>query len=160
MMKRIILSIILLATVSIAAFAQAPQGINYQAVIRDNGGNIVSNQPVGVRITILKDLPPVVYIENHSVTTNDRGLINLVIGQGTSINGVFSLIDWSDGPYYAQLEADVTGGTNYEMFGSQQLMSVPYALYAETTGQSGSVGPTGAPGADQDLSHVGKLSFN
>ena len=69
-----------------------------------------------------------------------------MIGQGTPVSGDFSLIDWSDGPYYAQLEADVNGGTNYQNFGSQQLMSVPYALYAETTGASGTAGPTGATG--------------
>ena len=85
-----LLSTLSFLLITVAALAQVPQGINYQAVIRDNGGNIVSNQPVGVRITILKDLPPVVYIENHSVNTNDRGLINLVIGQGAAINGVFS----------------------------------------------------------------------
>ena len=144
-MKHFLLTISLFLT-TLALFAQAPQGINYQAVIRDPSGNSVTNQTVNIRMSILAGLPPAVYSETHTVATNDYGLVNLVIGQGTPVGGVFADIDWSAGPYFVQLEADITGGTNYVTFGSQQLMSVPYALYAETSGQPGTPGATGPQG--------------
>ena len=97
-------------------------------------------------MSIVPAQPPAAYVETHTVATNDYGLVNLVIGQGTAQSGVFADIDWANGPYWAQLEADITGGTNYVTYGSQQLMSVPYALYAETSGQPGVAGPTGPAG--------------
>jgi hypothetical protein len=125
---------ILFVASSIATFAQAPQGINYQAVIRDNGGAILANQAVGIKMAILQGSPAgtAVYEESFSPTTSQFGLVNVVIGQGTVISGDFTTIDWSAGPYYAEVSADETGGTNYTLLGTQQLMSVPYALYAET----------------------------
>ncbi len=143
-MKKLLLSISI-ATTAVFAYAQAPQGINYQAVVRDAGGNELANQAVSLRMTILENNTTAVYQETHSATTNDFGLVNLVIGQGSATQGAFNVIDWSTGNYFAQTEVDASGGTNYSLMGSQQLMSVPYALYAET---SGSAGPTGPPGAD------------
>ncbi len=144
-MKKFLYTLSLLL-VAAAAMAQVPQGINYQAVLRDPSGNSVTNQTVNVRISILAGLPPAVYTETHTLATNDYGLVNMVIGQGTPQSGVFADIDWANGPYSVQLEADITGGTNYVTYGVQQLMSVPYALYAETSGQPGSPGPTGPAG--------------
>ena len=135
-----------LCLLAIAAIAQSPHGINYQAVVRDASGNQLSNQAVSLRITILENNTTTVYQETHAVTTNGFGLVNLVIGQGSAIQGVFSSIGWSTGSYFVQLETDVTGGSNYLVMGSQQLMSVPYALYAETSGQPGIQGPTGPQG--------------
>ena len=120
--------------IAVAALAQVPQGINYQAVIGDPSGNSVTNQTVNLRLSILAITPPAVYSETHTVATNDYGLVNVIVGQGTVVSGVFADIDWAVGPYSVQLEADITGGTNYVTFGSQQLLSVPYALYAETSG--------------------------
>lgn len=146
-MKRIlILCMGLLAFAT--TFAQSPQGINYQAVVRNSDGEIVPNQSVGIRISILTSLPSTVYAETHNVVTNEFGLVTLVVGNGNVTQGSFSTIDWANGPYYLQLEIDVNGGTNYLMLGSQQLMSVPYALYAESSGQAGSTGPTGPAGSD------------
>ncbi len=132
-MKQTLLTTALLIT-TVLAFAQAPQGINYQAVVRDAGGNELVSQAVSLRMTILENNTTTVYQETHSATTNGFGLVNLVIGQGSATQGTFNTIDWSTGNYFAQTEVDVSGGTNYSLMGSQQLMSVPYALYAETSG--------------------------
>ena len=141
-----VLYIVAMCFFAVAAKAQVPQGINYQAVVRDASGNQLSNQAISLRITILENNTTTVYQETHAVTTNGFGLVNLVIGQGSAIQGAFSSIDWSAGSYFAQLETDVSGGSNYLVMGSQQLMSVPYALYAETSGQPGIQGPTGPQG--------------
>ena len=135
-MKQTLLTTALLIT-TVLAYAQAPQGINYQAVVRDAGGNELANQAVSLRMTILENNTTTVYQETHSAATNGFGLVNLVIGQGTATQGAFNAIDWSTGNYFAQTEVDVTGGTNYALMGSQQLMSVPYALYAESAGGVG-----------------------
>jgi uncharacterized protein (TIGR02145 family) len=116
--------------------------MNYQAAIRDNTGTPVTNQQVGMRMSILEN-STTVYAETHTPTTNDFGLVNLVIGQGTVEQGVFEDIDWANGTYMMQTEVDVTGGTNYVILGAQQLMSVPYALYAEAAGQPASVSTIG-----------------
>lgn len=119
-------------------FAQAPQKMSYQAVIRNNNGDLVVNQSVKMRISIQKYIfgfPPSyqnVYVETHTATTNENGLVSLKIGGGTVVSGVFSNIDWSDGEYYIKTETDPTGGTNYTITGTSQLLSVPYALYAKT----------------------------
>ncbi len=134
-MKRILLSFGLLLT-TLAAMAQVPQGINYQAVMRDSGGNPVVNQNVSVRITILQNNITPIYQETHLATSNDFGLVSFIIGSGMPIQGQFSTIVWANGPYFTQIESDINGGNAYVLFGSQQLMSVPYALYAETSGQS------------------------
>ena len=136
-MRTILLSMSIVLT-AVFAYAQVPQGINYQAVVRDGGGNELVNQAVSLRMTILQNNTSTVYQETHSVTTNDFGLVNIVIGQGTVTQGTFNAIDWSTGNYFAQTEVDVTGGTNYALMGSQQLMSVPYALYAESAGSTAS----------------------
>ena len=119
-----------------ALFAQAPQGFKYQSIARDLSGNELVNLPLGVRIT-LHDASPtgtVVYQEEHNANTNDFGLFNLTIGGGTPVVGQFNLIDWANGSKYIQLEVDITGGTNYSSFGTTELLSVPYALYANTAG--------------------------
>jgi hypothetical protein len=124
---------IIFAFIGITTFAQAPEGINYQAVIRDNTGTVIASTSVGISITIYQTSPTgtLVYEETFAPTTNGFGLVNLVIGQGTVVSGTFSTIDWGNGPYYAEISADAGGGTTYTLLGTQQLMSVPYALYAK-----------------------------
>ena len=148
-MKQIIVSLAFLA-LSAGAFAQAPQGINYQAVIRTNAGVILTNSNVGLKISLIQTSPggTVVYEESFSPTTSNYGLVNIVVGQGTVISGDFTLIDWATGPYFVEVAADETGGTNYAVLGTQQLMSVPYALYAENSGTPGPAGPQGPAGND------------
>jgi hypothetical protein len=145
-MKRILFCISFALTTYLVD-AQAPQSFTFQAVVRNNSNILVSNSPVGVRISILQgDISgPSVYIETHLSNTNTNGLLTLAIGNGTVVNGFFSSINWGNGPYFIKTETDPTGGTNYTIIGTSQLMSVPYALYAEN---SGTPGPQGNPGAD------------
>ena len=130
-MKRLftMLMMVLCAT---ALFAQAPQKFSYQAVVRDASNHLVTSQAVGVRVSILQGgvSGTVVYMETQTAVTNTNGLITLQIGGGNVLSGNFATIDWSDGPIFLKTETDPTGGTNYSIEGTQQLLSVPYALYA------------------------------
>ena len=133
-----------------SVFAQAPDKMSYQAVIRNSSDDLVSNQKVGVRISILQGTAngTAVYVELHSPTTNTNGLISMEIGDGNAVSGVFKNIDWSKGPYFIKTETDPSGGVSYSVTGTSQLLSVPYALYAETSGSSlpGPQGEQGLPG--------------
>ena len=132
-MKKFI-AIFAFLSLATGTFSQAPDGINYQAVIRDNAGAVLTNSPVGMKIAIRQTTATgtVVYEESFAPTTSAYGLVNIVVGQGTVISGIFASIDWASGPYFVEVAADETGGTNYSLLGTQQLMSVPYALYANT----------------------------
>jgi hypothetical protein len=132
-MKKLILLICLFVTTN-TLFAQAPQGVNYQAVVRNSAGVAVETQSVSIRFTVLQNSVngTAVYAETHAAITNSLGLVNLVIGQGSATQGSFNNIDWATGPYFIQTEVDVAGGSNYVVAGTQQLMSVPYALHAQT----------------------------
>ena len=132
-MKRILIILMLLLGVFAAAFAQAPQKFSYQAVVRDAGNNLISNHAVGVQISILQGSVNgvAVYVETQTVTTNVNGLMTLEIGSGTVVSGDFASINWASGSYFLKTETDPDGGTNYSIVGTQQLLSVPYALYAE-----------------------------
>ncbi len=125
---------ILFVALSIASFSQAPEGINYQAVIRESDGSVLAEQAVGLHVAIIQGTPSgvPVYEESFSATTSQFGSINIVIGEGTMISGDFSSINWSAGSYFVKISADATGGTDYTSLGTQQLMSVPYSLYAKT----------------------------
>jgi len=144
--------IIILASaflLSVGVFAQAPQRMSYQAVIRNSGNNLVASAPVGMRVSILQGSPTgtAVYVETHTPNTNANGLVSFEIGGGTVTSGTVTAIDWAAGPYFVKTETDPTGGTNYTITGTGQLLSVPYALYAETSGTPGPQGPAGAAGA-------------
>ncbi len=130
-MKRILITLALFFSVIAASFAQAPQKFSYQAVVRNESNTLVRGT-VGVRVSILQGgvNGTVVYQETHTTTTNINGLMTLEIGGGMVVNGDFATIDWADGPYFLKTETDPTGGTNYTIEGTQQLLSVPYALYA------------------------------
>jgi len=118
-----------------AAFAQAPQKMSYQAVVRDAANGLIANQMVGMQISVLQgsDTGTPVYVETQTTTTNANGLASLEIGAGTVLTGTFASIDWSTGTYYIKTETDLTGGTSYTITGASQLLSVPYALYAGGT---------------------------
>ncbi|GEM_PF-2870701 len=136
----------------VVVFAQSPETMSYQAVIRDASSNLVKNSQVGMRISIVQGSADgsSVYEEEYTVTTNDNGLVSLEIGSaspdytGTSLknsteteatvpNNDFSTIDWADGPYFIKVETDPTGGTNYTVTGVSQLLSVPYALHSKSS---------------------------
>ncbi|MFM7005949.1 MAG: hypothetical protein ACKOWX_01715 [Flavobacteriales bacterium] len=117
-------------------FGQAPEGINYQAVIRNMNGTLVTGTNIAMRVQIKQGTAngSIVYQERHAVQTSQQGLVNLVIGNGTVISGTFSTINWGNGPYFIALGVDFSAGTNYLDYGTQQMMSVPYALYAKSAG--------------------------
>jgi hypothetical protein len=117
------------------ATAQVPQAFNYQAVARNNAGQIVPSQNIGVRFTIHDQTATgtIVYQETHATTTNNVGLFTLGIGRGTVVSGTFSSINWATGDKYLQVEIAPAGGTNYTVQGTTQFLSVPYALYAAKT---------------------------
>lgn len=119
---------------SVTVWAQSPEKMSYQAVVRDADNAIVTMQSVGMQISILQGSATgmAVYVENHTPVSNANGLISLEIGTGTVLSGEFNTIDWANGPYFLQTETDPTGGTYYTITGTSQLMSVPYALHAKT----------------------------
>ena len=143
-MKKILLFFVAIMAMILVAEAQAPERFSYQAVIRDAAGNLVANEPVGVRVSILQYIPDgsAVYSETHYRATNANGLVTMVIGAGTVVSGSFSNIDWANGPYFLKIETDVNGGTNYILAGTQQMLSVPYALYAAASGNGEGVSQT------------------
>ena len=105
----------LLLTASV--FAQAPQKMSYQAVIRDINGALVNSTAVGMKISIIQ-ASFTVYSETQLVSTNANGLVSLEIGSGTVVLGSFATIDWANGPYFIKTETDPTGGTNYTISGT------------------------------------------
>lgn len=120
-----------------AVMAQAPEGFSFQAAVRDNSGQIAANKVVNVKISVLQgaDSGTEVYSEFHSVRTNANGLVSLVVGEGSNPSGALSEIDWkSGGPYFLKMEADVNGGMDYQLVATTQLLSVPYALHAQSAG--------------------------
>jgi len=133
-MKKLIHSLVAITTISLSSFGQAPEGFKYQAVVRDAGNTILNNQAVGVLMTIRQGSigGTAVYQESFSTSTNTYGLMNLEIGSGNPIVGDFSVIDWSNGPFFMQTSVDITGGTNYVAIGTSELLSVPYALHSNT----------------------------
>jgi len=114
--------------------AQAPQSFRYQAVVRDNSGNVLANQTVSFRIRILSGSVSgtAVYSETHTgLSTNAFGLVEMEIGKGTPVSGTFSAINWGSNIYYVKIEMDPAGGSVYQVLSTSQLLSVPYALYAK-----------------------------
>ncbi|MDG1160264.1 MAG: hypothetical protein P8N19_12285, partial [Flavobacteriales bacterium] len=107
-MKKLILSLVAIATIAITSFGQAPEGFKYQAVVRDAGNTILNNQAVGMRMTIQQGSigGAIVYQETFSPTTNAYGLVNLEIGSGTVVSGDFTTIDWANGPYFIETAVD------------------------------------------------------
>ncbi len=156
-MKKIF-TLIATLLLSICLFAQAPQKMNYQAVVRNASNSLVANQNVSVRISILQGSATgaAVYSETHNVQTNANGLMTLEIGGGSVANGSFIAIDWANGPYFIKSEIDPEGGINYNVTTTQQLLSVPYALYAATSGNGeGPQGPAGPQGPQGEQGPAG-----
>jgi hypothetical protein len=145
---------------SAITFAQSvPQGINYQAVARDAIGNELTNQSLTVKLSVISGSSSgtISWQETHAVTTNDFGLFTSVIGQGTSTgsgtSATFNLVDWGSASHYLKVEIDDGGG--YVDMGTNQLLSVPYALQAGNPGPIGPQGPIGLTGATGAAGAVG-----
>ncbi|MDC0630184.1 hypothetical protein OAP26_07100 [Flavobacteriaceae bacterium] len=118
--------------------AQAPQGFNYQATVRNSSGDLIVNTNVYFKFNVIQGSQTAVpiFTETHYVPTDDLGQVNLVIGQGTANTGVFSELDWSLGSYYLGIELSINSANDYVAMGTTQLLSVPYALYAANSGNS------------------------
>ncbi len=132
-MKKLITTLTLLI-VLLSIVAQVPEKINYQAVIRNSKNEIISNQAIGMKISIyyyLKTLEVIAYSETQIPSTNENGLITIEIGGGKVVSGVFSDIDWGSKSYYLKTEIDPNGRTNYTITSDTQILSVPYALHAQ-----------------------------
>lgn len=137
-MKKLMLALAVLLLAS-GLFAQAPKKMSYQAVIRNADGELVVNKTVSMKISILKDSETgtAVYVETQKPQTNANGLVSLAVGAGTVVSGSFGTINWANGSHFIKTETDPTGGTDYSISGSSQLLSVPYALYAaESSGSN------------------------
>ena len=135
-MKRIY-TLLALAAFAMTMFAQSPDLMTYQAVLRDAENHLLTNQAVAVQISIMQGTPngAAVYMEVHAISTNANGLVSLMIGDGVSSDDL-SLVDWSGGPYFLKTETDPAGGTNYSITSTTQLLSVPYAMYADEAGNT------------------------
>jgi hypothetical protein len=132
MKKLVMFCLGLLLTTS--TIAQAPEKISYQAVIRNGSNILVSSTTVGMQVSILQGSisGPAVYVETQMPISNANGLVSIEIGNGTIVSGDFTTLDWSNGPYFIKTETDPSGGTNYTIVGTSQLLSVPYALHAKS----------------------------
>ena len=135
---------------TVTTTTQVPEKMSYQAVVRNTTNNLVTNQPVGMQISILQgsSTGTAVYVETQTPTSNANGLVSLEIGGGTVVSGNMATINWANGPYFIKTETDPTGGSSYTITGTSQLLSAPYALYAKTSGSStpGPIGPQGPQG--------------
>jgi uncharacterized protein (TIGR02145 family) len=143
----ILTSLLLTATVFLTqqATAQAPQKMSYQSVIRNSSNVLLAGTQVGIRISVLQgsETGPAVYVETQTATTNGNGLLSIKIGTGTAITGTFAGINWANASYFIKTETDPAGGSNYTITGTQEILSVPYAMYAAKSGDSTTMGAIG-----------------
>ena len=148
-MNKLFTLIAVLATT--LCLAQAPQKFSYQAIVRDGAGLVEANMPATIVIRIIQGNPGGLgyYQEEHAVTTNAFGLVNLTIGDGTITSGSMASIDWSAGPWFVRI---FVNGVD---MGATQLLSTPYALYAEESGTPGPIGPTGPTGPQGPQGNAG-----
>ena len=132
---------LLALVLTLTTFAQAPQGFNYQATVRNSAGALIVNQNVYFKFNVMlnSQTSVPVFTETHYVPTDDLGQVNLVIGQGTATTGTFSTINWGTGNYYLGIELNT--GSGYVAMGTTQLLSVPYALYANSSGNAQAATP-------------------
>ncbi len=135
-MKKILYLLFCLLWISGPLYPQAPQAFNYQAVVRNKPGEVLKAQRLNIQISILSDNAqgPVVYQEMHATTTSDAGTISLQIGKGSPLQGKFNEIDWASGKDYF-LNTAFTLNNETITLGAVQVLSVPYALYAQRSGE-------------------------
>ena len=136
MKKTLLISAALILCATI--WAQVPQGISHQAVIRNTQGELVTNQFIGIQVSIIEDSinGKPVYRETHTATTNVHGLVTYVIGEGDPREGSFDEIKWDNWPYFlmTEVDPDYDGDEfNFTITGTTQFLSVPYALYSGTS---------------------------
>lgn len=169
-MKIPVLYMLLLFFAQRYTWAQAPSKINYQGIARKQDGTPLADQQIQLRISIGNNpaVNPSAYRELHSIRTDRFGLYNLAIGGGSVVTGSFAGINWGSGDKYVGVEIDPTGGTNFQLAGTTQLLSVPFALFAASgnqgpqglKGDKGDPGPQGLKGeSGNNISSILKLTF-
>jgi hypothetical protein len=126
---------VFLLTIS-TVIAQAPLGFNYQGVALSNSGTPISSKKISLRISLIESqqLGTVRFQETHGVNTDAYGQFSIIIGNGQAVSGKMTDVQWNKYPYYLKVELDLDGGTSYVFVGTSQLLSVPYALYANNAG--------------------------
>ncbi|MBU6158274.1 MAG: hypothetical protein KGP35_04495, partial [Bacteroidetes bacterium] len=163
-MKKI-LFVLASCLLTLQLFAQAPQRLSYQAIVRNANNVLVTNAPIRMRISILQGsiTGTAVYTELHSTTTNASGVAFIEVGGGTSPVGSFAAINWGQGPYFLRSETDPNNGTNYTIVGTTQLLSVPYALQSNRSDSAARAGnglpPTSSYGALQLFNCNGVVQY-
>ncbi|NND05985.1 MAG: hypothetical protein HKN87_06380 [Saprospiraceae bacterium] len=148
-------------------WAQGPSAMKYQAVVRDASGTIIANQSVSFEIGIVAGAidGTLTYTESHSAVTNEYGLVNLNIGEGLNPSVDFSTIDWGAEDYFIRVGLDDSGGSNYTTLGTSQLLSVPYALHAQSGGTmsnywvSSGLNTAGRDASEQWTKHDDHVTF-
>lgn len=133
-MKKLIY-IFLFSFFALFALAQSPQSFKYQGVARNSGGDILVNQSIGIQVGIRMSTPnsTIIYKENHSTGTNQFGLFDIEIGNGSVVTGNFQSIQWDRDDFFLSIYLDPNGGTNFQFMGTTQLLSVPYSLHSSTS---------------------------
>lgn len=134
MMKQSLITLFIFLFISVATSAQTPEKVSYQAIIRAPDNSLLINSNVSIKIIIHQGNPngTAVYQETHNIISNNNGLVSLEIGMGKNVTGSFSTISWQSGSYFIETQVDLNGGSNYNIIGITQLLSVPYALHAKT----------------------------
>ena len=140
-----IFNIIILLIISNTVIAQAPQVINYQAEARNTAGAIMGSKTLGIQAKYHSGSTggTVTYSESFTVTTNQFGLFTINLGSGTIGSGSFAAVPFGTANIYLEIGMDTSGGTSYVSMGASQFLSVPYALYATSSGSSTISGTTG-----------------
>ena len=155
-MKKIIYLSLILVLFSQGIMAQVPGSFNYQAVIRNDAGELITEQSIDVKISIINNSADgtILYTETHSESTNSYGLLSLSIGEGTVETGTFTQINWGENDKFLNIEVDA--GTGFTDLGTVQLLSVPYALYANEATTAELLGTEGVYSTTSDTLFVVK----
>jgi hypothetical protein len=164
-MKKIFILCLLFLSLGIVVQAQVPQKFNYQGIARDEKGNPLGEKQLALKISVLPTADATVadYVETQQVSTNEFGLYTLQIGGGTPLLGDMKTVKWETGNKYIQVAIDPLGGTDYEVVGTTQLLSVPYAIYADKAGQAretvGSSGTTRSGNVSTSAAGTGTVNY-
>lgn len=155
-MKKLVFLFILVGSL-IVVDAQIPAGLNYQAVVRNSSGDVVVNQTVKFKFSILQNSTTgtSVYVETQSATTNNFGLANLVIGKGSKLSGDLDPSGWGNNTHFLKVEIDPANGNSFKHLGTTQMMSVPYAFHAQTVEEGGAGDNWGTQAVESDETLVG-----
>lgn len=140
-MKKPLLFFLAVTFSLLSAYAQAPKKMNYQGAARDAQGNALINKDITLKMHIIsgQDIDTPVYSEVQQTKTNSFGLFSLKIGDGDAINGSLDDIKWGDADHFISVELDIENNGHFQPMGINQLLSVPYAFYAERSGTAKNV---------------------